>query len=154
MKKDNIKNANLYYNLSKNLELGLKYLADTDFSVLDDGKYEISGKNVYAIVQSYDSKPLKEGKFEAHRKYIDIQFVIKGEEQMGVANVDDFINATEYDEEKDIVFLTPKKDCKQEFLKVAQNEFVIFEPSDAHMPSIALNEPSFVKKVVVKVRVE
>lgn len=153
MKKDNIKRANFYYNISKNIEIGLKYLANTDFSELENGRYEIKGDEVYAIVQEYMSKPIEEGKFEAHRKYIDIQYVVTGEEQMGAADVADFNEATTYSEEKDIVFLSPKCDCKAEFIKVSSGEFAIFEPRDAHMPSIAIYNPQYVKKVVIKAMV-
>jgi len=152
MKKDNIKNANLYYDLSKFVEAGLKYLENTDFSSVENGKYEILGNDVYALVQDYSSKPKSEGKFEAHKKYIDIQYIIKGEEQMGCADVSDFTDATEYSEEKDIVFLEPKTDCNQEFIKVKENEFIIFYPQDAHMPSISVDNSAYVKKVVVKVK--
>ena len=151
MKKDNIKNANFYYNISKNIELGLKYIENTDFSNLECGRYEIQGSDVYALVQDYESKPIEEGKFEAHRKYIDIQYVIKGEEQMGVADVADFNEVSSYSEEKDIIFLSPKCDCKSEFIKVKSGEFAIFEPQDAHMPSISIYTPEYIKKVVVKV---
>lgn len=151
MKKDNIINANLYYNLSNNLKLGLEYLENTDFSSVEDGRYEILDTDVYAVVQSYVSKPLDQGKFEAHKKYTDIQFIIEGEEQMGFAHISEFENATQYDEEKDIVFLAPKEYCRKEFIKMQSNEFIIFDPNDAHMPSIAINQPSFVRKVVVKV---
>lgn len=153
MIKDNIKNANLYYGLSNFVELGLKYLEETDFSSVENGKYEILSDKVYAIVQDYSSKLKSEAKFEAHRKYIDIQYVIKGEELMGVANTDDFTEAVAYDGEKDIVFLEPKSDCSQDFVKVSEKEFVIFTPNDAHMPSIAVCKPDYVKKVVVKVQV-
>ena len=153
MKKDNIKNANLYYNISKNIEIGLKYLETTDFSDLESGKYEIKGNEIYALVQDYESKPIEEGKFEAHRKYTDIQYIVKGEEQMGVADLNDFNEATTYSEEKDIIFLSPKCDCKSEFVRVKSGEFAIFEPQDAHMPSIAIYSPEYVKKVVVKVKV-
>ena len=153
MKKDNIKNANLYYDFSKFIEVGLKYLENTDFSTVESGRYEILSDNVYALVQDYSSKLKSEGKFEAHKKYIDIQYVIKGEELMGVADVADFTYADDYSEAKDIVFLTPKENCNQNFVKVNENEFVIFTPNDAHMPSIAVEEPAYVKKVVVKVQV-
>ena len=152
MIKDNINNANLYYSFSKLVEVGLKYLQDTDFSAVENGKYEILSDKVYAIFQDYSSKLKSEGKFEAHKKYIDIQYVINGEELMGVANVADFNYAADYSDEKDIVFLKPKKNCKQDFVKVRENEFIIFTPNDAHMPSIAVDKPSYVKKVVIKVQ--
>lgn len=150
MKKDNLNNAKLYYNISKNIEIGLKYLENTDFSAIEDGKYEIDGNNVYALVQSYHSKPLEQGKFEAHRKYIDIQYIYSGQELMGFADLSEFDEATEYDEAKDIIFLSPKVDCKQEFVTLNAGCFVIFEPQDAHMPSLAVDCPNFVKKIVIK----
>lgn len=151
MIKDNIKNANLYYKLSPLLEAGLKYLENTDFSTIPLGKYEILSDEVYAMVQDYSSKLKSEGKFEAHKKYVDIQYVVEGEELIGVSNVSNFTDATDYSEEKDIVFLVPKIDCSHDFIKLKKNEFAIFTPDDAHMPSIAVETPAYVKKVVVKV---
>ena len=153
MIKGNIKNANLYYDFSELVAVGLKYLENTDFSSMANGRYEILSDKVYALVQDYSSKLKSDGKFEAHKKYIDIQYVVKGEEQMGAASVDDFTDAVDYNEEKDIVFLSPKENCRQDFVKVGEKEFIIFEPKDAHMPSIAIEEPAYVKKVVVKVQV-
>lgn len=149
MIKDNIKKANLYYNLSPNIKAGLKYLENTDFSALPDGKYEITD-GVYAIVQSYEPKQLEQGKFESHRKYTDIQFLIEGTEKMGFAPTADFTQETAYDSEKDIVFLTPLKNCEQNFIEVMAGEFVIFTPQDAHMPSIAVKTGTKVRKIVVK----
>lgn len=153
MIKDNIKNANLYYSLSPLIEAGLKYLEYTDFPKVECGKYEISGNDVYAIVQEYTSKVKEEGRFEAHKKYIDIQYVIKGSELMGYGEISNFDEATEYSEEKDLVFLEPKNTCLKDFITTGEREFVIFCPSDAHMPSIAIDTPNYVKKVVVKVAV-
>jgi len=102
-------------------------------------------------VQDYNSKPESEGKFEAHKKFVDIQFIVEGEEQIGVGNLDDFEENTEYDGERDIIFLTQKEGAKVEFKKVIAGEYMILTPKDVHMPSIAVDSPSFVKKVVLKV---
>lgn len=139
------------YNLTERVKLGLDYLENTDFSVVENGKYEILGNEVFAIVQDYTSKPLAVGKFEAHRKYTDIQYIIEGEEQIGVSNIRNFTEATQYDSEKDIIFLTLKANTIPEFIILKEKEFAIFTPNDAHMPSIAVKNSSFVKKVVVKV---
>ena len=152
MIKDSIKNAN-YYNLSEHFKLGLDYLKNTDFSNVKNGKYEILGNEVFAIVQDYTSKEEKEGKFEVHRKYIDIQFIVEGEEKIGVGKLEDFQEITEYDEKKDIVFLNKKTNYSTDFIKLREKEFAIFLPTDAHMPSLAIQTPSYVKKVVVKVLV-
>ena len=157
MQKDNIKNANLYYaesgDLPNRIKLGLEYLKNKDFSCVEPGKYEILGNEVYASVQNYLSKPKAEGKFEAHRKYVDIQYIIEGEEQIGVADVENdcFSEHAPYDENKDIVFFTDNGTSEHSFIFLKAREFAILEPKDAHMPSIAMNNPAFVKKVVVKV---
>jgi len=109
MIKDNLQHIDYYNYLSPGIYFGLKYLKNTDFSAMENGKYEIKEGKVYAIVQDYNSKPELEGKFEAHRKFVDIQFIVEGEEKIGVGNLDDFEENTEYDEEKDIVFLEPKE---------------------------------------------
>lgn len=153
MIKDNIKNAENYYNLSNRVKLGLEYLVNTDFSNIENGKYKILDNEIFAIIQDYQSKIKEEGKFEAHRKYIDIQYIIKGEEQMGVSDIENFSQIAEYDDEKDIIFLTPKPDKIFDFINVKEKEFAIFMPKDAHMPSIAVKSPSYVKKVVVKILV-
>lgn len=151
MIKDNLLHIDYYNYLSPGIYWGLNYLKNTDFSTMENGKYEIKEGKACAIVQDYTSKAESDGKFEAHRKFVDIQFIIEGEELIGVGNVDDFETTTEYDEEKDIVFLTPKEGAKTELKKVIAGEYMILMPKDAHMPSIAVDSPSFVKKVVLKI---
>lgn len=153
MIKDNIKNFNKYLDLPERVKLGLNYLMNTDFSSIENGKYEIKGDEVFAIVQEYTPKPESEGKFEAHKKYTDIQYIIKGEEKMGFGEIGDFVELTEYNQEKDIVFLSLNKDGVSDFVTVKEEEFVIFTPNDAHMPSIKANSSENVKKIVVKVLV-
>lgn len=151
MIKDNLQHISYYNYLTKELQLSLKYLKDTDFSAMENGRYEVIEGKVFALVQDYTSKPESEGKFEAHKKYIDIQFIVKGEEKIGKGILEDFEETTPYDEEKDIVFLAPKEDAKIEFIKLKEDEFAIFTPNDVHMPALAIDEPAYVKKVVVKV---
>lgn len=151
MIKDNIKNANIYHNLSEFIKIGLNYLENTDFSKVSNGRYEILEDKVYANVQDYISKPEHEGKFEAHKRYIDIQYIVKGEEKIGVSDILNFEEATVYESEKDIIFLTPKIDSKVEFIELKEKEFMILTPQDAHMPMITIDQPCYVKKVVVKV---
>lgn len=153
MIKDNIKNAQNYYNLSEHVKLGLEYLKNTDFSKVENGKYILWGKEVFAIIQDYTSKPQSEGDFEAHKKYTDIQYIIEGDELIGVSDIENFSQITDYDEGKDIVFLAPKNDVKLDFIHLKEKDFAIFTPKDAHKPSLAVESPSRVKKVVVKVQV-
>ena len=153
MIKDNLQHLAYYNYLNQDIKTGLKYVRDTDFDSLENGRYDIAEGKIFAVIQDYDSKPEFEGKFEAHRKYVDIQFIIKGEERMGTGKVEDFEETTQYDEEKDVVFLTPNESAQIRFITVKEREFAIFYPADAHMPSIAVQEPNFVRKVIVKVLV-
>ena len=143
MIKDNIKNYLTYKDLSENIKLGLKYLAETDFNTLADGNYEIKGEDVYAIVQSYTTKP--EGKLEAHRLYVDIQYLISGEEKIGHALLANQQIATDY--VKDIIFY---EGSPQAYITLKEGEFAVLAPADLHAPCLTLKTPCEVRKVVVK----
>lgn len=147
MIKDKLENAKIYYNLSENLKKGFEWLEKTDLDQLADGRYEIDGNDVYASVQTYETKT--EAKYESHRKYIDIQYIVNGIEKIGVTNLDNCITCIEYDNERDLEFYNI--DCDEEYIELAEGYFAIFYPHDAHKPSIAIVQPSSVKKVVVKV---
>lgn len=153
MIKDNLQHISYYTYLTPELQKCLKYLRDNDFSQLECGKYDIIEGKAYAIVQEYTTKPEEDGKYEAHRKYVDIQFIAQGEEKLGRGDLNDFEEISKYDEEKDIVFLAPKDGAKEECFKLIAGEFAIFTPQDVHMPCLTASEPTFVKKVVVKVAV-
>src|SRR5574344_97066 len=147
MHKDKLENAEIYYNVNKKFEKAFNYLKNTDLKNLPNGRYEIDGEKLYVNVQDYQTKPESEGRFEAHKKYADIQFIIAGREKMGCTDIKNVKPTTFYDEKNDIVFLEGKGD----FVFVEEKEFVIFNPEDAHMPCIATDKPNYVKKAVVKV---
>lgn len=145
---DKIENAQLYYGLSEGIKQGLQYLEENDLSKVENGNYEIDGENLFVSVQDYQSKLESEGKFEAHKKYTDIQFIIKGHERLGYGNISDFAPLSVYDEEKDIEFLVGEGD----FAHAKEGYFLIFMPQDAHMPCISFENSEYVKKAVVKVK--
>ncbi len=145
---DKLEKSHFYYGLSERIKTAFKYLAATDLLNLENGSYEIDGDNVFVIVQDYRTKPENEGKWEAHRNYIDIQYIIKGNEKLGYLNLEGFQPEGEYNFEKDIVFGSGKGG----FLEAKSGDFVLFAPQDAHMPGLCVNEPEYVKKAVVKVK--
>ncbi|MCX7874674.1 MAG: YhcH/YjgK/YiaL family protein [Melioribacteraceae bacterium] len=147
---DNIKNISKYFPLDAKIQKALEYLSSTDFTNLDPGEYPIDGKNIYAIVSEYQTKPLTSGKWESHKKYIDIQFIVSGIEKMGFTESKKTIILNEYDEDKDVTL----HKGEGQFIIVEEKHFVIFFTTDIHMPSIAVNIPKPVKKVVIKVAVE
>jgi len=145
---DTLNNASMYYALSPRLERALRFLQTLDSEQAAVGRREIAGDQVYALIQEYTSKPVSEGAWEAHRQYIDVQFVASGVERMGYAPVESLEPGT-YDTEKDFLLL----EGKGQFFELAAGQFAILAPQDAHMPGIAAEAPGPVKKVVVKVRV-
>ena len=145
---DKIENAHIYKIIGERIRKSFEYIKSTDLKTLPTGKYEIDGDNIFALVSEYKTKPESEGKLEAHRKYIDVQYVISGEELMGFAPFGKQQILEPYKEENDIVFFTGDKS----FTKVSEGMFAIFFPEDVHMPGISTGKISDVKKLVIKVR--
>ncbi len=107
---DTITNRNLYSVLSPRIKTALDYLATTDFSAMEPGRYEIDGKNLFALVQAYESIPKEQGKWECHRNYIDVQYIAEGVELIGFSNLENMAVKTEYSPEKDIEILSGEGD--------------------------------------------
>lgn len=145
---DKIANSHLYTNISERISKSFEYIKATDLKTLPAGKYPIDGDNIFALVSEYKTKLEQEGKLEAHKKYIDVQYVIEGEELMGYAPLGNQKIIEPYKEENDIVFFTGDKS----FTKVSEGMFAIFFPEDVHMPGISTGKISDVKKLVIKVR--
>lgn len=142
---DNIKNAETYFNLDEKIKKGLEFILNNDLKTFENGKYEIDGNKVVANIQEYDTK--QEGDFEAHKKYIDIQYVISGVEKIGVEHISTLNSKTAYDEEKDLQFF----DGKGSFVVVPEGYFTIFYPQDGHKPCITNETQTHNKKVVIKI---
>jgi YhcH/YjgK/YiaL family protein len=146
---DKLRNAKQYYGLSKNIEKALEYLVNTDLVKLEIGKHEIQGKYIFAIVSEYQTKDHEQGKWEAHKKYLDIQYVISGKEMIGYAPINKMKTSIDYNEEKDVLFLEGRGD----YLSVNDGTFALFAPEDVHMPGINAEIEHYVKKIVVKILV-
>ena len=146
---DKIENASQYYALGEKIAAALKYLETQDLSQVESGKYPIMGDEVFALVQEYESKPMDQGFWEVHRKYIDVQYIVRGLEQIGYAKLKSSRASEEYDDAKDYQVLEGDGD----FLRLSSGMFAILWPWDAHMPGMAVYTPLSVKKVVVKVSV-
>lgn len=147
---DTLKNSKFYYGLNENIKIAFKFLETVDLSKLEVGRHEIDGRDVYAVVQAYDTAPIEDGKWEAHKKYIDIQYVDSGSELMGYANISDMNLLEEYNETKDILFLQGRGD----FFHATSGMFALFTPEDAHMGGRSIDISNPIKKVLVKVAVD
>jgi YhcH/YjgK/YiaL family protein len=148
---DQIDNAHLYTGLNPGFAKAFEILKDKTLAKKEDGKYPLDCEKISYTIQRYITKPLNEGKLEAHRKYIDIQFLLTGVAILGYAPLKGLSVAEEYNPVKDIAFFnTPNEITK---VKLEPGLFCILFPSDAHLPCRQLPGPTEVRKVVIKVKV-
>jgi YhcH/YjgK/YiaL family protein len=145
---DALARADRYRGLGARFDTAFDYLARTDFAKIADGRYAVDGERVFALVQRYRTKPDADGRWESHRRHIDVQLVVRGVERMGVVSLDRFAPEP-YDEARDVMFHTGAGDA----VTVAAGHFTIFWPEDVHSPGLAAGEPADVLKVVVKIAV-
>lgn len=147
---DTLQNAALYHGLGPSFIKAFEYLKTTDFSKVEKGKYEIDGANVFAIVNEYDTVAASGEKMEAHKKHIDVQYIVSGTEQIGHDFLQQQVPSKAYDAEADYMLFAEQPVF---FSTLQQGMFAIFYPTDLHMPNIMAGKVSPVKKVVIKIRI-
>lgn len=116
-----------------------------------DGRYEIDGPGLLAIVSRYRTAPPAGKKWEAHRLHGDIQFMVSGSEAIGYAPRQSLAIRTPYNVEKDAEFYKPPAG-EVTRLSLEEGSFAVFLPQDGHQPGVMLDTPAEVHKVVVKFR--
>lgn len=146
---DILKNSNLYDSVHCGFNKGFDFIKKCIAEDLPVGKYEIDGDNVYAFVQAYEAKPDVVKSFEAHKKYIDIQFIVDGNELIYYNHIDTLSVTTEYNSESDFLLLDGDSGTP---IKLTAGSYAIFFPEDAHKPGIAPEIANNVKKIVVKIK--
>lgn len=147
---DHINNISFYRGLSPDIAVGLDFLKQVQPDT-DVGVYQINPR-VKAIVSEYETKTVNECGYEAHRKNVDIQYLLLGEERIACLPIERLKETKGYDEEKDAAFYAA--DLRPQEMILGDGYFAIFFPQDGHMPQLCIDEPVPVKKVVVKVRIE
>jgi len=146
---DRLENASKYYALHPAFAKAFAFLQQPNLAKLEHGKHVIDGDKIFASIGVNKAKKKSEAILEAHRKYIDIQYVISGYDEMGWRNIDDCrVIATPYKPDGDIEFFGDKPEV---WKKVEAGQFAIFFPEDAHAPVIGEGD---IVKVVVKVAVK
>jgi YhcH/YjgK/YiaL family protein len=146
---DKVENVKFYKGISSRLDKALELLTAVDFASKADGKHEVDGDNLFYMVQRYQTKPIAEGKHEAHKKYIDVQLVVSGSEVIGVESFADQKVETPYTE--DAGFYFPSKNMTK--LRISAGQFCVLYPHDLHMPCRTDSISQDVVKVVIKVKV-
>jgi len=150
---DKLENAQIYANISQRLAKALEILKDKDILEKPDGKYEIDGENIFCLIQRYQTRPPEKGKLEAHKKYIDVQYIVKGREIISHYFAPGGLDIQQpYDEQSDKMFFKPPQ--KMNPVLLTEGTFgIYFPPHDAHMACLQADGPSDVHKIVVKVKI-
>ena len=148
---DNIKNYRLYTGGKIEFKEAFELIVNKKYEKAP-GRYELDG-GLFYMVQSYETKPVSEGKFEAHRKFIDLQYIASGKERHDAANISGLTVRDDYNAEKDIIFYNESADsagCSTLILN--EGFFAIYYPEDGHMPNLRIYESSdAVTKIIVKI---
>ncbi|HTE00058.1 MAG TPA: YhcH/YjgK/YiaL family protein [Mucilaginibacter sp.] len=126
------------------------YLRTTNLDTLKPGKYPIDGDSAFATITDAPSKTFDKSAWESHRKYIDLQYVIKGKETIMVAELATATVTNPYDEKKDIANYT----AEGKSYMATPDYFFLFFPDNVHRPNILVDGYPQVKKLVIKIIVK
>jgi YhcH/YjgK/YiaL family protein len=148
---DKFENIGLYFDKSQPLGKAVDFAASFD-KLQPDGRYEIDGEDIYALVMTYETKPVKMLKFESHKKYIDVQLLLEGQEYMDVSLEKDLVVDTTYSGKSDVALFARPQHSTSILLK--PGNFAIVFPDDIHQPGRMVEQAEQVRKMVIKVRVQ
>ncbi|MET3981091.1 biofilm protein TabA [Mucilaginibacter sp. UYP25] len=138
-----------YYNNKAVWDKVFLYLKQTNLDTLSTGKHPIDGDNAYASVTEAPSKEADKASWESHRKYIDLQYVIKGKERIDVTDISKATVTNPYNEAKDAANYTAEGVSHT----AEPGTFYLFFPQDVHRPNIKVAGYDVVKKLVIKIKV-
>jgi len=133
---DRLARASQYAGLSPILARALRHLTATDWNVHPFGRHALEGEDLMAIVSEYDTQGADRVPWEAHRRYIDVQYVHTGIERIGYAPLSTLETGV-YDEQRDLVSATGEGS----WLTLPAGSFAILWPDEAHRPGVALHGP-------------
>lgn len=146
---DSLGNFSRYLHVHRCFGPLLEFITSRDLEKFEPGEYHIYN-GMKAIVSEYDTKDLADASIECHRKYIDMQLVLSGEEYVGVCRKENCTERTLYDPERDYQELSGE----YSLLRLQRRFFMLFFPEDGHMPGIKTDKKELVKKVVFKIPVK
>lgn len=145
---DTLANVGRYATQHPLFARAFEFLRGTDLKALTPGQHAVQGEQIFAIVEACAGRTRAEAKLECHRRYIDIQLVLDGVDEMGWKPVSECVDpATDYDTARDIRFFN---DTPSSWIATPPGSFCLFFPDDAHAPLVSEGR---IRKVVVKTAV-
>lgn len=136
---DKLSNIDRYDALSPQIRQAMDWLADHDIAQMEPGLYQIDGSRLMVKVQHYHTVPKEERALEYHRRYIDLQCEIRGQERFGMCRTDDLTDPGEYLPERDISF--PQGECS-EFYPLKEGDFFMAFPGEVHQTKCLYQDSS------------
>lgn len=144
-----LKNIGHYHGLGYFLDKAVDYLCAHTLGSPQAGRYEIAGEQLYMNVFDYTTISEENAFFEAHQKYADIHILVSGEECVGVSDMSK-VCVKRYEETQDFCEI---EGPVEQYIKLVPGKVLILLPEDAHKVKLAVNNPTAVKKIVLKVYV-
>lgn len=145
---DTIENAARYSFLGERFKKAFEILATMDFSNKEVGRYEIEGRDMFYMVQEYETRSLEDAAAETHTVYADIQYIVSGTEKIGFGLLKDLKETVPYSSEKDIA----KYQGPVDFTRFESGMFAVYFPEEPHEPCVMTEKKEAVKKVVFKIK--
>ena len=146
---DSLEHASGYASLNPAFEKAFCFLRESMKQIPQPGRYDLDGDRLYAMVQTYTTRPAEQVQWEAHRKYIDIQLLLSGRERIGYAKAENMVDPGEYQPEKDVQLAASAENPS--YLSLSGGDFAVFYPHDAHQPTCEDGFSADAVKAVVKV---
>ena len=132
----------------KGVAAALAWAASCDLTALEAGRHEIDGDSLFCNFNQYQTKPVDDCRFEAHKRYIDVHVMAAGQELIDSQDIS-LLEADPFDDEADFTLADGSTAVR---VKLVPGSFAVYFPQDAHKPGVAVDDaPSLVSKAVIKV---
>lgn len=131
------------------IQKAMAWLQENDLVKIPTGKHEIDGDRLYVMINEYNSEPKAIRRAEAHKKYVDVQYIVSGAEMIGYAPLNGYEVLEDKLAEKDVVFY--KNPANESDILLSAGMYGIFFPWDVHRPNCAVTQPAPVRKVILKI---
>lgn len=138
------------FNLSADIMKCFKYFQENDLANKKAGSYEIDGRRIFVNIDEYTTQIQEERFWEAHRKYLDVHVLLKGEEQIDITFLHN-MQQNPYDEEKDFLTLEGNKQGSIYLQEIG--DFLVCYPQDVHRTAVKITEKTAVKKCIFKIAI-
>lgn len=146
----NIKNLKEFPYLEKGIQECFEYAKTNDLLAFEKGSHEIDKERLFVNIVEYETTDADKRFWEAHKNYLDVHFMLQGEEQIDLNFIQN-MELKEFVEKDDFL---PMKGEKNASVVLHNGDFLVCYPSDGHRTAVAVKEPSKIKKAIFKVRVE